>query len=164
MPATVSSSGYRVQIKGLDEFKRDLGRAADKFDPFIEQALRISVNTLQSKAQANLYPGHGVVTGALRRSIYTLVEKRPLSGTVGVGEKYGIFVELGTKPHVITPKRGRMLRFKINGQYVYARRVNHPGTKGLYFMKEGLEASLPTIDRAFNDSMKIFTSIMAGKA
>lgn len=164
MAAKIGNGGYSVKIEGLDDFVKDLGRAADKFNPFIEQALRISVEAVQSKAQSKLYLGHGLITGALRRSIYTVVEKKPLGGTVGVGEKYGVFVEFGTRPHIIRPKTARVLRFKVNGQYVYARQVRHPGTKGLFFMKTGLEDSIPTIDRAFNDGMKIFTAIMAGKA
>lgn len=34
----------------------------------------------------------------------------------------------GTQPHVIVPRKGRVLRFVVNGQVVYARRVQHPGT------------------------------------
>jgi hypothetical protein len=45
-------------------------------------------------------------------------------------EKEVLFLELGTKPHVIEP-RGEALRFEIGSEVVYAKRVYHPGTKPL---------------------------------
>lgn len=33
----------------------------------------------------------------------------------------------GARPHVIVPKRARVLRFPAGGRIVFARRVNHPG-------------------------------------
>lgn len=40
------------------------------------------------------------------------------------------FVIYKTRPHVIYPrKKGGRLKFKINGQDVFARKVNHPGNQ-----------------------------------
>lgn len=75
---------------------------------------------------------------------------------------YGAYVEYGTKPHKIYPKaahgmigptregqtrratgkgphehivgRGIALRFKVGGRIVFARYVNHPGTRPMPFM------------------------------
>jgi len=41
---------------------------------------------------------------------------------------YAVFVEYGTRPHVILPRRARALRFEVNGDIVYCTRVHHPGT------------------------------------
>ena len=48
---------------------------------------------------------------------------------VGNTAPHALYIEQGTRPHVILPRRARALRFEINGRVVYARRVNHPGTK-----------------------------------
>lgn len=34
----------------------------------------------------------------------------------------------GTKPHMIRPETGRVLRFNVGGTVVYARKTVHPGT------------------------------------
>jgi hypothetical protein len=44
------------------------------------------------------------------------------------------FLEFGTKPHVIEP-RGEALKFEVGGETVYARKVYHPGTKPLGFVR-----------------------------
>lgn len=45
------------------------------------------------------------------------------------GHFYGFYVRSGTRPHVIRPVRAKALRFFVGGRPVFARRVNHPGTK-----------------------------------
>lgn len=58
-----------------------------------------------------------------------------LEGAVGVNpggrgqSGYANYVTSGTRPHVILPKRGKALKFMIAGKAVFARRVNHPGTR-----------------------------------
>lgn len=39
-------------------------------------------------------------------------------------------VEWPTRPHPIRPVRGQYLRFVIGGRVIYARAVQHPGTRG----------------------------------
>lgn len=59
--------------------------------------------------------GHGNVTGEI--------------GSVGV--PYARIHEFGgtTRPHVIRPRNASVLAFQKNGQDVFARFVNHPGSK-----------------------------------
>lgn len=38
------------------------------------------------------------------------------------------YVIHGTRPHVIVPRRGRALRFRVRGRTVFAARVRHPGS------------------------------------
>lgn len=44
----------------------------------------------------------------------------------------------GTRPHIIRPRRARALRFTVNGRVVFARVVNHPGTKPRPFLDRAL--------------------------
>jgi hypothetical protein len=49
--------------------------------------------------------------------------------------KYATFVEAGTRPHVIRPRMGtNALRFMVRGKVVFAKRVNHPGTRPRKFL------------------------------
>lgn len=50
-----------------------------------------------------------------------------------------LFVNDGTRPHIIRPRRrGGYLRFVQNGAVRYARIVHHPGFRGTHFMERAL--------------------------
>lgn len=81
-------------------------------------------------------------TGAMADSI-TIRYINPTTAEVGPASLYSLYVEMGTKPHVIKPKSpGGVLVFKVGGKTVYARSVNHPGTKPQPFMRPALEQAL----------------------
>jgi hypothetical protein len=63
--------------------------------------------------------------------------------------KYGPMVHEGTKPHKITPKNKKKLRWANGGKFTFAKSVNHPGTKPDQF-----------VYKAANDNQtKIITAI-----
>jgi hypothetical protein len=67
----------------------------------------------------------------------------PTTAEVGPTALYSLYVEMGTKPHKIVPKsQGGVLVFTVGGKKVYARSVNHPGTKPQPFMRPALEQAL----------------------
>jgi len=47
----------------------------------------------------------------------------------------------GTNPHVIRPVRAKMLRFTVGGAVVFARVVNHPGTKPNPYLVDAARAA-----------------------
>jgi len=55
----------------------------------------------------------------------------------GVG--YGVDVEYGTAPHVITPSTMRALRFSSGGQTIFSKKVMHPGTEAQPFFRPALD-------------------------
>ena len=59
-------------------------------------------------------------------------------GEVEYTADYSLAVHNGTRPHVILPRRGQYLRFQVGGRTVYARRVNHPGTRPRPFLATAL--------------------------
>lgn len=76
-----------------------------------------------------------VRTGALRRSIFHRVEVTDTSVVGSVASsgdvKYAAIHEFGgvTKPHVIEPVKAKVLAFMVGGKRVFARKVNHPGSR-----------------------------------
>lgn len=48
---------------------------------------------------------------------------------------YSADLEYGTKPHVIEPKTAKALHFQSDGEDVFTKKVNHPGTKPLAIMR-----------------------------
>ena len=76
-------------------------------------------------------------TGRLRgQHAATPVVKTATSVTAGVESRadYAMHVHQGTRPHVIRPRRARVLAWfaggGTSGPLRFATRVNHPGTKG----------------------------------
>lgn len=60
---------------------------------------------------------------------------------VGTQDPVGVFVHEGTVPHLILPRRGKFLVFYLPraGRVVYAKRVQHPGTKPNRFLIRALK-------------------------
>ena len=84
-----------------------------------------------------------VRTGRLRQSIH--IETHGKEYHVVAGSRiayYAPYVEFGTRPHIILPRRAKVLRFEVRGQVVYARYVHHPGTKPQYFMRRAAERTI----------------------
>lgn len=51
---------------------------------------------------------------------------------------YAGIIEKGSRPHIILPRRGRVLRFDVDGKTVFARRVDHPGTRAYRILETAL--------------------------
>lgn len=70
-------------------------------------------------------------TGALFQSLYN----RPIPRGREVGHDpqrapHAVFVQLGTRPHEIRPKKRKSLRWVAGSRFVFAGRVQHPGYRG----------------------------------
>lgn len=55
------------------------------------------------------------------------------------------FLEWGTPPHKIVAK-GRALRFVVNGEVIFRKMVNHPGTAPRPYMREARERAVTAIE------------------
>lgn len=71
------------------------------------------------------------------------------------------YVVDGTRPHVIKPKRAKRLRFKPQGtnSFVFAKRVNHPGTRSQYdtYIGPVEEQALRRLEKKIDDYLKRLT-------
>lgn len=99
----------------------------------LEAASRQAVNRAKILAPVD--------TGRLRASI-RVEARRTLTlrsvYTIGSDVFYAPFVNDGTRPHIIRPRRGQALRFRVGGQVVFARVVHHPGTRARPFLDQAL--------------------------
>jgi hypothetical protein len=82
----------------------------------------------------------GVDTGALKASINFRVVRTGtgLVGYVGSDNKIAYMHHQGTRPHIITPKTAKTLRFYSHGRIVYAQVVRHPGTQPNRYLTDNL--------------------------
>lgn len=96
-------------------------------------------------------------TGNLGRSIH-VGSTTPTSVRVEASANYAAFVELGTRPHEITPNARKALRWaaspggaRLSGTprkgaaVVFAKRVHHPGTKPYPFLVPGAKKALELV-------------------
>lgn len=116
----------------------------ETMDRKIDRAWPIAVRAVLARARANA-PKR---TGFMSRSIRAQVQKR--SATIISPAPYSLFVEKGTRPHVILPVRASVLAFEVGGQMVFAKKVNHPGTKAQPFLMPAADI-LPL---AFSSAMR----------
>lgn len=78
----------------------------------------------------------GVKSGETRAGIYSrVVLSNPgYNVEVGARSKAMPYHHDGTKPHIIRPRRKRALKFQAGGRTVFAKKVNHPGTRANPFL------------------------------
>ena len=126
---TVTLAGDRELIERLESMPTTVREALDR--KVSELALRLEAK-VKGKLSGEVLQ---VRTGALRRSIAGDVTHTAASVTGRVyssGDvKYAGIHEFGgtTKAHVIEALNGKALAFKAGGKPVFAKRVNHPGSK-----------------------------------
>lgn len=119
----------RVQIDRRAILLAARRAARQEIEPGMQQALALS---------RILTP---VDTGRLRSATRATVRDRAfgVTGELINDVEYAEMVHDGTRPHRITPRSpGGVLRFQIGGRTVYAKYVNHPGTRARPFLAEAM--------------------------
>lgn len=133
-----------TDIKGIPQLRARF--EAIKPSPDLMRALALTA----VREQKLLVPRR---TGNLGRSIGIGSVGPTFAETIATAN-YAAFVELGTKPHTIVPRNRKALRFAVGGgatlagrprsgsSVVFAKKVNHPGTKPHPFMVPGAEKAV----------------------
>jgi hypothetical protein len=131
----VTKSG--IEYSDVTELSKNLQRAADYAPRTVDTWLHRMVGPALVSEMQNRAP---TKSGHLRNSIRQMDEPRKV--TVGpFGVTYNQFIVEGTKPHLITPKKGDYLVFTgRNGRKVFVKQVQHPGTAPNPYMQLSAEA------------------------
>ena len=107
------------------------------------------VERLAEVAYSEAFYGAPWRTGKLARSIVTEIDEDG-EATIKVLAPYAVHVIKGTKPHKIYPTNARCLAFKAtNGDLVFSKFVNHPGSKPNKFLEEAVEKARQKLDDLF---------------
>ncbi len=77
-------------------------------------------------------------TGNLQRSI-TWYMNTETSARIIAQADYAKYVEFGTKPHIILPKRRKALKIPTPEGYIFRKKVSHPGSKPYPFFFANLQ-------------------------
>lgn len=101
------------------------------------------------------------VTGALRQSLRNKKEpttRDPFRRRVfhdAQRAPHAIFVNFGTRPHVIKPKDKKALRWVgAGGRFIFAKSVNHPGYRGDAYMVRAATDALRSFRDIVDDAME----------
>lgn len=133
MPVSVEVD---LDMEPLQKWVEHVKREAPKvFDEFLDNSSSLIAETMRMKAP--------IRTGFLRDSI--IIHKSGDTVEVGPTAPYAPHVEFGTRPHIIEPVQASVLAFEIDGQTVFAKRVQHPGFPGRFFIKSTSEECLPKL-------------------
>lgn len=125
-------AGITIQWKGIRGLRNRLD-AIEDLGPFMRDLALVAVEEQKRRSP--------VKTGNLRRSI-NVGRITARSAETIARANYAAYVELGTQPHEIRPRVRRALRWKVQGGYRFATRVQHPGTRAQPFMVPGARAAI----------------------
>lgn len=118
-----------------------------RFEGFLGRVVGVEERLVEEVAESALGAARQLVpvrSGRLSRSLRIeprgRLERHVVMG--GARAPHAPYVEHGTRPHLIRPRRARALRFEVDGEIIYARLVHHPGTSPMEVMARAAEEAL----------------------
>lgn len=153
-------TSFSMKINGLDSLVKNTKDVSSGMQSMFRQAMVKATTKVQNEAKAVKAGRFKNQTGTLRRSIQKQVTS-PYRGIVYTDEKYGEYVEFGTRPRTIYPKNKKFLAFKINGKMVFAKKVNHKGSKPYPFMRPAFEGTKDDVEQIYADMAKTIVKELA---
>jgi hypothetical protein len=102
----------------------------DAVEKSLRRAIMIAAETYTKDIHDWIDSGRAFTprTGNLQRSI-TWYMPTDTSARIIAQADYAKYVEFGTKPHAILPKRRKALKIPTPEGYIFRKKVNHPGSK-----------------------------------
>lgn len=124
----------------------------------LRRAMEQSLITVTNDAKAN----SPYKSGKLRRSIAPRFHNI-MKGEVSTHTPYAAYVEYGTRPHTIVPRRAKVLAFKSGGSMVFARKVNHPGFSGRFYMRRTAQQTAEKIKQIYEKTTDQLIKVFVGR-
>jgi len=146
---------YEIKIQNLEELRAAFKKAPETASKELEKATKEAGKQILATEKSEV----PIKTGQLRRSI--TLDYKPISVSIYPTVKYALPVHEGSKPHVIVPTAKKVLRFKVGGQWIYARRVYHPGSKGNKFVERTVSKSENPINKLFDKALENIINFLA---
>lgn len=115
---------FNVSTNIRDNIPRD---APARIDAGMRGAIGRSTRFLRGVAFEEINKDTGRTAGTIGSTI--IGGGSSVSGHVGSNDDVARYLEFGTRPHVIRPRNAKALKFNVGGRTVFARSVNHPGTR-----------------------------------
>lgn len=132
----------------LSEYRTLVGRSLDVIERRIEDAVEAAA--IEGAEFARAVGRYQDRTGRLRSGItahFISSDGRSVTWEILSPAPYSMYVEAGTRPHIIRAKNAKALRFEIGGRVVFAKQVRHPGTQPYPFAGPGMQQAERTLVR-----------------
>ena len=146
---------YEIKIKSLDQLRKSFEISPKTVGKELERATKSSGKFILRTEKEEV----PVKTAQLKRSI--TLDYRPISASIYPTVKYALPVHEGRKPSTIYPRRKKVLRFKINGKWIFAKKINHPGSKANKFVDRTVRKSDRPINNFFDKALKNIINTLA---
>lgn len=130
-------------INGVESLLEHYPQAAGEALKF---TVKIAARDIVSYARKN--HNYKDRTAKLSRSITNTYNDSNKTATVFLDLRqaaYGAYVHEGTRPHSISPRFKKCLRWASNGAFVFAHTVKHPGTNADRFLYKAADVVRPRI-------------------
>lgn len=138
-----------------DALVRAFEAAPEKTRQVVRQQVKMAVRDIREEARDN----HRFITrtGEAEKSIQS--EANDAEGRVYLASAVAVYQHEGTRAHDIVPRNKTALRFPAGKQFVFAKRVQHPGIKADPYLYDAADKMTPTIISRFNAALD---SILGG--
>ena len=120
----------KVKIEGLE----NLSFLQEKAKKAAKKAIKAAGSEYYKQIHDDIDRGFSFKprTGNLQQSITIRYEE--LKAIIGAHKEYAPYVEFGTRPHKIKPKRRNFLKIPTSDGFIFVKEVNHPGSAPYPFM------------------------------
>lgn len=153
MPSRVVKSNLRKKLIQVDkDLRKELGKAAQEAGKILKRDHEKVVSSWKHKVKFGYV--YDVSADGISANVYAY----------GANAKIWFWVNDGTKPHIIRPKKSKYLKFqtgykprtarggfggpgKATGGWVSAKEVHHPGTQAREFTKQIVRRARPRFRR-----------------
>ncbi len=127
---------FDVRLDGEDDLRRAwslaLGQVSDGIRTGVQKG--VDEGAAEARTRHRYTDRTGNLTSKTSGRIITST-RGGAEGEIVADAPYASFVEEGTRAHVIVPRRGQWLAWeRPQGNWHFARQVNHPGSKPYPFM------------------------------
>ena len=135
--------------RDFDKLVRAFEAAPVQTRDMVRRQVKMAVRDIREYARDH----HRFVTrsGMTEKSIMS--ETNENQGTVYLGSSTAVFQHEGTKAHLIVPRSKKVLRFAVNKEFVFSKRVRHPGIKADPFLYKAADVMQPTIEARFKAAL-----------
>ncbi|MFZ2152288.1 MAG: HK97-gp10 family putative phage morphogenesis protein [Minisyncoccia bacterium] len=140
-----------INVDSLKRLHSALQVAPVKVVEGVSLVIKKSLIVLQSNAIKEAPVNKQAGGGNLRQSIKSRMVSS-LRGEVWPTALYALFVEAGTRPHIIRAVNKGGLANKRTGEF-FGKVVHHPGTRANPFLKRAVEKSKTRIQGYFKDAV-----------
>ena len=119
----------------------------------VPKAMGIAVNYSGADLEGNLQENSPVNHGALQGSW----DRRTIgrySQLIFSSKEYALVVSEGSDPYEIYPDESQALKFQVNGNTVFAKKVEHPGIEGTGYIPESIDQTRDRVDEFVDMALK----------